>query len=78
MSNFCKQCYYDVKDTTGSKACPFNALYWNFLQHHRDSFSTNPRLSFMYAMWDKFKNEKKAAIISRASDIVKKMKEGKL
>lgn len=78
MSNFCKHCYYDVKDMTSSKACPFNALYWNFLQRHRDLFSKNPRLSFMYATWDKFKDEKKAAIISRASDVLKKMKEGDL
>lgn len=78
MSNFCKDCYYDVKDITGPRACPFNSLYWNFLQHHRSSFSKNPRLSFMYAIWDKFKEEKKDAIILRASDIIKKMEGGNL
>jgi deoxyribodipyrimidine photolyase-related protein len=78
MSNFCKQCYYDVKDMTGSKACPFNALYWNFLQHHRESFAKNPRLSFIYATWDKFETSKKNAITSKASNILKKMEEGNL
>lgn len=78
MSNFCKQCYYNVKDMTGPKACPFNALYWNFLHRHRDSFAKNPRMSFMYATWDKFSDEKKVAIISRALDVVKKIKEGNL
>jgi len=78
MSNFCKQCYYDVKDMTGPKACPFNALYWNFLQHHRESFSKNPRLSFMYATWDRFEPSKKNAIKSKASQILKEMKGGKL
>lgn len=78
MSNFCKQCYYDVKDMTGSKACPFNPLYWNFLQQHRPSFANNPRLSFMYATWDKFKAEKKNAITEKACDILKKMKEENL
>lgn len=78
MSNFCKQCQYDVKDMTGSKACPFNALYWNFLQQHRDLFAKNPRLSFMYATWDKFKQEKKDAIIFKAFNILKAMGEGKL
>lgn len=78
MSNFCKQCHYDVKDITGPKACPFNSLYWSFLQRHRESFSKNPRLAFMYATWDKFKDEKRLAIISRASDVMTKMKEGKL
>ena len=78
MSNFCKECYYDVKDITGSKACPFNALYWNFLQDNRESFSKNHRLSFMYATWDKFEDSKKNAITSRASNIFKKMEEGNL
>ena len=73
MSNFCKQCYYDVKDITGPKACPFNALYWNFLQRNRERFKKNPRLSFMYATWDKFKQEKKDAIISRALNVLKEM-----
>ena len=31
MSNYCKNCYYQVKAVTGAKACPFNALYWDFL-----------------------------------------------
>ena len=78
MSNFCKQCDYDVKDMTGPKACPFNSLYWNFLHRHRESFSKNPRLSFMYATWDKFETSKKNAITSRASHILKKMEEGNL
>lgn len=78
MSNFCKQCYYDVKDITGPKACPFNTLYWNFLQNHRESFAKNPRLSFMYAIWDKFETSKKNAIRSRASNILKDMDEGNL
>ncbi len=75
MSDFCKQYYYDVKDITGVKACPFNALYWNFLQCHREKFRKNPRLSFMYAIWDKFDTIKKDAITSRAFDILKKMEE---
>ena len=78
MSNFCKQCDYDVKDMTGPKACPFNSLYWHFLHRHRESFGKNPRLSFMYATWDKFESSKKNAITSRVSTILKKMEEGDL
>ncbi|MFM8454379.1 MAG: cryptochrome/photolyase family protein [Gammaproteobacteria bacterium] len=78
MSNFCKKCHYDIKDITGPKACPFNALYWNFLQHHRESFSKNPRLSFMYATWDRFEPSKKNAITSKASQILKEMECGRL
>ena len=31
MSDYCKKCYYDPKQSTGDKACPFNTLYWDFL-----------------------------------------------
>ena len=78
MSNFCKQCYYNIKDITGPKACPFNSLYWFFLECHRDKLAKHPRLSFMYATWDKFNSEKKDAIILRASDVLEKMQNAKL
>lgn len=32
MSNFCDTCYYDPNEMVGEKACPFNALYWDFLR----------------------------------------------
>lgn len=78
MSNFCKGCSYDVKDVTGQKACPFNSLYWGFLERHRPKLEKNPRLSFMYATWDKFDGQKKEAILRRASQVLKNMEEGKL
>ncbi|MBY0281773.1 MAG: cryptochrome/photolyase family protein [Alphaproteobacteria bacterium] len=78
MSNFCKHCHYDVKKVTTQNACPFNSLYWDFLRRHRDKLENNPRLSFIYKTWDKFDKEKKDAITSRASDILKIMHEGKL
>ena len=34
MSDYCKGCRYDVKDRLGPNACPFNALYWDFLDRH--------------------------------------------
>ena len=30
MSDYCKNCEYDVKIKNGKNACPFNYLYWNF------------------------------------------------
>ena len=30
MSDYCQSCYYDVKQKSGAKACPFNYLYWDF------------------------------------------------
>ena len=48
MSNYCKECHYDVKEKIGKKACPFNYLYWNFLDRNREKLSSNPRLGLAY------------------------------
>jgi deoxyribodipyrimidine photolyase-related protein len=48
MGDHCKGCRYDPKARTSDNACPFNALYWNFFDHHRLHFQTNPRLGVVY------------------------------
>lgn len=53
MSDYCKGCRYDVKQRTGKDACPFNALYWDFLVRHRARFEGNPRMAQMYRTYDK-------------------------
>jgi deoxyribodipyrimidine photolyase-related protein len=35
MSNYCGGCRYDPKARTGENACPFNYLYWTFLEDIR-------------------------------------------
>jgi deoxyribodipyrimidine photolyase-related protein len=62
MSNYCKNCSYSVTTKTGSKACPFNYLYWNFLARNRDKLSTNHRLRMMYSTYDRMSDEKKTII----------------
>ena len=48
MSNYCKQCPYNVKEKKGESACPFNYLYWNFLIENKQKLSKNPRLGLTY------------------------------
>ena len=67
MSDYCKGCHYNYKDKTGEKACPFNSLYWDFLDRHRDNFGNNFRMAFMYKTWDRNDGDKKAAILERAA-----------
>jgi deoxyribodipyrimidine photolyase-related protein len=50
MSNYCKNCTYNVKQKTGEQACPFNYLYWHFLQTYRDKLQHNPRMSMIYRL----------------------------
>lgn len=44
MSDFCGDCSYRPDRRIGSEACPFNALYWNFLIAHEATLRANPRL----------------------------------
>jgi deoxyribodipyrimidine photolyase-related protein len=62
MSNHCSQCKYDVKEKTGEKACPFNYLYWNFIDQHRESFAENGRVSLMVNAYNKKTESDKQAI----------------
>ena len=62
MSNYCKNCHYNVDEKNGSRACPFNYLYWNFLAENKDKLSSNQRLSMMYKTYDKMSDAKKLAI----------------
>ena len=48
MSNYCKNCRYDVSAKAGPTACPFNYLYWNFMITNHDKLAKNPRLGFTY------------------------------
>lgn len=66
MSDYCSNCKYDRKKRTGSDACPFNSLYWNFLSVKRELLENNRRMSMMYRLLDKISDEEKQAIDKRA------------
>jgi len=66
MGNHCKNCPYKVKETLGDDACPFNALYWDFLMRHQDRFQSNPRMKMMYRNVDRMDADRQEAIGERA------------
>lgn len=66
MSDYCKGCYYNKKEKTGDRACPFNSLYWDFYDRHRAKLSKNPRVGMMYRVWDRYTPEVKASILKQA------------
>ena len=45
MSDYCGGCAYDVKARSGTGACPFNRLYWDFIDRHAARFASNPRMA---------------------------------
>ncbi|MBP1202113.1 deoxyribodipyrimidine photolyase-related protein [Duganella sp. 1411] len=48
MSDYCKGCHYEKKARIGEKACPYNALYWDFFDRNRESLGKNNRLNMVY------------------------------
>jgi deoxyribodipyrimidine photolyase-related protein len=67
MSDYCGGCAYDVREKTGDTACPFNALYWDFLDRNASRLSRNPRLAQPYAAWRRMPEDTKVAYKDRAS-----------
>jgi deoxyribodipyrimidine photolyase-related protein len=61
MSDHCAPCRYDVTKKTGPDACPFNALYWDFLARHERRFRRNRRMTNMYANWDRMEPDMRDA-----------------
>ena len=70
MSNYCDDCYYNKKEKIGDKACPFNSLYWNFLDDKREKLSSIFRMKMMYSLLNKMKPEDLHNIKLKAKDII--------
>jgi deoxyribodipyrimidine photolyase-related protein len=70
MSNYCSSCKYKVKERLGENACPFNSLYWNFLDDKRPQLSKNFRMKMMYSVLNKFSPDELIAMKLRASQII--------
>jgi deoxyribodipyrimidine photolyase-related protein len=78
MSDYCRACHYDVKAATGERACPFNALYWDFMARHRERFAGNPRMAMPMRSLAKMPPERVAALRARAVDFLARMDAGEL
>ena len=57
MSNYCGDCHYDPDKTTGKSACPFNTLYWSFLERNEEQLRSNHRMSLVYGHLDNRREE---------------------
>jgi deoxyribodipyrimidine photolyase-related protein len=67
MSDYCRHCRYDVKQRVGPDACPFNALYWDFLARHEDKLRANRRMAMPYRTWDRMTPADRAAVRAQAA-----------
>ena len=75
MGDHCSTCYYKHKEKTGERACPFNSLYWNFLDQHSDQLRSNHRMGMMYRVWDKMQPDVKAGLLEQAEKVLRGLEE---
>ena len=73
MSNYCKSCKYDVKTRIGEKACPFNSLYWHFIDRNKEVLSGNNRMSMPYRNLAKMDEEVRESLIAQAESFLTKL-----
>jgi len=78
MSDYCGGCAYSVKTKTGQGACPFNLLYWHFLDRQRHRFQNNPRMAQMYRTWDRMEADKRRTILTEAGRFLDRMSAGEV
>jgi deoxyribodipyrimidine photolyase-related protein len=76
MSDYCKECAFDPRKRTGSTACPFTTLYWDFMARHRSAMKANHRMSRAVANLDRLKDLDD--VRSRAHEVVNKIAGGEL
>jgi deoxyribodipyrimidine photolyase-related protein len=67
MSDYCRHCRYDVRQTVGEGACPFNFLYWNFLMENAPMLRANQRMAIIYGALHRMDEAKQAAIRDQAA-----------
>ncbi|MEP2641292.1 cryptochrome/photolyase family protein [Roseobacter sp.] len=78
MSDYCKGCAYKVSQKTGEGACPFNLLYWHFLDRHRDRFKSNARMGNMYRTWDKMAADRRTTVLADADEVLARLDAGRV
>ncbi len=75
MSDYCRGCIYDRKQRSGPTACPFNALYWNFLDRHADRLRGNPRLALPYRQLERMPPADRDAIRAQAAAMLERIED---
>jgi len=78
MSDYCSGCPYYKTKTTGEGACPFNALYWDFLDRNEEKLRSNHRMGLVYGHLDDKDEAEREEIYERAEEIRERARDGNL
>jgi deoxyribodipyrimidine photolyase-related protein len=69
MSDHCRGCLFKPELRTGSQACPYTTLYWDFLMTHEARFAKHPRMALQVKNVARLAADERAAISSRAAAV---------
>jgi len=75
QGNHCKACRYDPKRVTGEDACPYNSLYWHFIDRHNALLSQNPRMGLILGGWRKRRDEDRESVLQWADHTLEQIAE---
>ena len=78
MSDYCADCPYNKNDATGENSCPFNTLYWDFLDRNEAQLRSNHRMGLVYSHLDNKDDAERAAIRARADELRERGDAGEL
>jgi deoxyribodipyrimidine photolyase-related protein len=76
MTDACAGCAYDPKQRLGERACPFNTLFWTFLDQHKAEFNRNPRMSMMLKNLDRVPPAELKAMHTRRAELIRRLESG--
>ena len=76
MSDYCRGCRFDPRKRTGSDACPFTTLYWDFLDRHEESLRDNHRVSRQLGGLRRLSD--RPAVRARAAEVLALLDDGRL
>jgi|AntAceMinimDraft_5_1070358.scaffolds.fasta_scaffold01391_2 deoxyribodipyrimidine photolyase-related protein len=72
QGDHCKQCRYKPTQTTGPDACPFNSMYWRFIDRNLDVLRSNPRMGLTVRNWDRKEGSEQQAIVAWADSYLER------
>ena len=63
QGDYCSQCVYSPNKMTGEGACPFNSLYWAFVDRHLPRWKKNNRMALTVRNWERKSAADRTAIL---------------
>lgn len=73
MSNYCEHCRYRPDRATGTDACPFTTLYWDFMLRHRKRFAHHPRAALQWRSLDRLDAAQRRQVQQQANVIINRL-----